>query len=52
MEAKKKRRKTTPVCDLEPPLVLAKTLNHCDIGMSPQQQKLSPLHERIGFHND
>ena len=51
--AKKKRRKTTPVYteDSSEPS-LAKNLKHCDIGLSPPQQKLESLKERIGYQDD
>ena len=56
MEAKKKRRKTgptAPAADDKQKSALAKNLNHCDIGMSPQLQKLAPLEKRIiGYQDD
>ena len=53
--AKKKRRKTTPVQpdpDADPQSSLTKGLKHCDIGLSPPQQKLESIKERIGYQDD
>ncbi len=57
MEAKKNRRKTNPgapaaEAEDKQKSALAKNLNHCDIGMSPQLQKLAPLEKRIGYQDD
>jgi len=55
MAVKKKRRKTNPHAEpegKEQPSILSKNLAHCDLGMSPLQQKLPPLEQRIGYKDD
>eukprot|EP00826_Nyctotherus_ovalis_P011187 TRINITY_DN1291_c0_g4_i1.p2 TRINITY_DN1291_c0_g4~~TRINITY_DN1291_c0_g4_i1.p2 ORF type:complete len:155 (+),score=51.40 TRINITY_DN1291_c0_g4_i1:112-576(+) len=56
MNAKKKRAKeklssADPHKGDEVPSLTAK-INHCDIGKSPEMQKLAPLEQRIGFKDD
>lgn len=56
MDAKKRRAKeklmTADPTKGEQAPSLAENINHCDIGKSPEMQKLAPLEQRIGFKDD
>ena len=56
MDAKKKRAKAKLMAgkagDAEEEPSLEKNISHCDIGMSPEMQKLAPLEQRIGYQDD
>ena len=49
--AKEKRISGNPTKGEEAPS-LTETINHCDIGKSPEMQRLAPLAQRIGFKED